>query len=289
MTQLSPVVAGLWKMHQWPLGAQGRLRWIEGAVELGITSFDHADIYGGYSVEALFGEALALAPGLRQRLQIVTKCGIRLPHPSRPGLAVKHYDSGAAHLQASVDASLAALRCGHIDLLLVHRPDPLTHPDEIARCFERLRAAGKVREFGVSNHTPAQFAALHRRIALVTHQVEFSALQMKALADGTLEQAADLDLPPMIWSPLGSGRLITGDDEHARRVRAALQLLAEAHGVSLATVALAWVMRHPSRPRPITGSGRLEALAEAVAATRLVLDREAWTSVWRASMGHDVP
>lgn len=289
MTQLSPVVAGLWKMHQWPLGAQGRLRWIEGAVELGITSFDHADIYGGYSVEALFGEALALAPGLRQRLQIVTKCGIRLPHPARPGLAVKHYDSGAAHLQASVDASLAALRCGHIDLLLVHRPDPLTHPDEIARCFERLRAAGKVREFGVSNHTPAQFAALHRRIALVTHQVEFSALQMKALADGTLEQAADLDLPPMIWSPLGSGRLITGDDEHARRVRAALQPLAEAHGVSLATVALAWVMRHPSRPRPITGSGRLEALAEAVAATRLVLDREAWTSVWRASMGHDVP
>jgi predicted oxidoreductase len=289
MTQLSPVVAGLWKMHQWPLGAQGRLRWIEGAVERGITSFDHADIYGGYSVEALFGEALALAPGLRQRLQIVTKCGIRLPHPARPGLAVKHYDSGAAHLQASVDASLAALRCGHIDLLLVHRPDPLTHPDEIARCFERLRAAGKVREFGVSNHTPAQFAALHRRIALVTHQVEFSALQMKALADGTLEQAADLGLPPMIWSPLGSGRLITGDDEHARRVRAALQPLAEAHGVSLATVALAWVMRHPSRPRPITGSGRLEALAEAVAATRLVLDREAWTSVWRASMGHDVP
>jgi len=289
MTQLSPVVAGLWKMHQWPLGAQGRLRWIEGAVELGITSFDHADIYGGYSVEALFGEALALAPGLRQRLQIVTKCGIRLPHPARPGLAVKHYDSGAAHLQASVDASLAALRCGHIDLLLVHRPDPLTHPDEIARCFERLRAAGKVREFGVSNHTPAQFAALHRRVALVTHQVEFSALQMKALADGTLEQAADLDLPPMIWSPLGSGRLITGDDEHARRVRAALQPLADAHGVSLATVALAWVMRHPSRPRPITGSGRLEALAEAVAATRLVLDREAWTSVWRASMGHDVP
>lgn len=289
MTPLSPVVAGLWKMHQWPLGAQGRLRWIEGAVELGITSFDHADIYGGYSVEALFGEALALAPGLRERLQIVTKCGIRLPHPARPGLAVKHYDSGAAHLQASVDASLVALRCGHIDLLLVHRPDPLTHPDEIARCFERLRAAGKVREFGVSNHTPAQFEALHRRTALVTHQVEFSALQMKALADGTLEQAADLGLPPMIWSPLGSGRLITGDDEQARRVRAALQPLADAHGVSLATVALAWVMRHPSRPRPITGSGRLEALAEAVAATRLVLDREAWTAVWRASMGHDVP
>ena len=110
MTDLSPVVAGLWKMHQWPLDAQGRLRWIERAVELGITSFDHADIYGGYLVEALFGEALALAPGLRQRLQIVTKCGIRLPHPARPGLAVKHYDSGAAHLQGKAEEGIHGQR-----------------------------------------------------------------------------------------------------------------------------------------------------------------------------------
>jgi predicted oxidoreductase len=289
MVSLSPVVAGLWKLHEWRLSPAERLRWIEQVLELGITSFDHADIYGGYAVEALFGEALALAPALRARLQLVTKCGIRIPHAARPGVATKHYDSSAAHIEASVEASLRALRTDRLDLLLIHRYDPLTHPDEIAACFERLRRAGKVLAFGASNHTAAQFAALHRRVALVTNQIEFSPLQMKALADGTLEQAADLGLPPMIWSPLASGRVLQGDDDHARRVRGALQAIAEAHGVSLATAALAWVMRHPSRPIPITGSGRLEALAEAVAATRLALDREAWTGVWQASMGHEVP
>ncbi len=124
---------------------------------------------------------------------------------------------------------------------------------------------------------------------LATNQIEFSPLQMKALADGTLEQAADLGLPPMIWSPLARGRLFTADGEQVQRVRAVLGELAQRHGCSLATVALAWVMRHPSRPVPITGSGRIEALAEAVAATRITLSRAEWTAVWRASMGHDVP
>ena len=143
--------------------------------------------------------------------------------------------------------------------------------------------------FGASNHTVAQFEALHRRVPLATNQVEFSPLQMQALADGTLEQAADLGLPPMIWSPLARGRLFTADDAQAQRVRAALAEIAAEHGCSLATAALAWVMRHPARPVPITGSGRLEALAEAMAATRITLSRQAWTAVWRASMGHEVP
>ena len=289
MPPLPPVVAGLWQMHTWGQDVAARVRWIEQVLELGITAFDHADIYGGYAVEALFGEALAAAPGLRARLRLVTKCGIRLVHPSQPGVAVKHYDSSAAHIRASVQRSLQALRTDHIDLLLIHRPDWLAHPDEIAEAFTRLRAAGEVRAFGASNHTAAQFAALHRRVPLATNQVEFSPLQMKALADGTLEQAADLGLPPMIWSPLAQGRLFTADDEQARRVRAALAEVAAEHGCSLATAALAWVMRHPSRPVPITGSGRLEALAEAMAATRLTLSRPAWTAVWRASMGHEVP
>jgi predicted oxidoreductase len=135
----------------------------------------------------------------------------------------------------------------------------------------------------------AQFAALHRRVALTTNQIECSPLQMQALADGTLDQAADLGLPPMIWSPLARGRLFTAQDEQARRVRSVLGDLAAQHGCSMATLALAWVMRHPSRPVPITGSGRIEALAEAMAATRIELARPDWTAVWRASMGHDVP
>jgi predicted oxidoreductase len=286
---LSPVAAGLWQLHTWGLDVPARVRWIESALALGITSFDHADIYGGYRCEALFGEALAAAPGLRERLQIVSKCGIRLVHESQPGVHLNHYDSSAAHIRASVQRSLAALRTDRIDLLLIHRPDMLGHPDEVAEAFVQLQRAGEVLAFGVSNHSAAQFAALHRRVPLATNQIEFSPLQMQALADGTLEQAVDLGLPPMAWSPLARGRLFSDASPQAQRVRAALDEIARAHGVSLATAALAWVLRHPSRPVPITGSGRIEALAEAMAATRLALSRQEWTSVWRASMGHELP
>ena len=287
--QLSPIVAGLWRLSEWGLDAAGLQRWIEQALDSGISSFDHADIYGGYGVEARFGEALARAPGLRQRLQIVTKCGIKLAHPSRPAHRIHSYDSSAAHVQDSVDRSLQALRTDHIDLLLIHRPDLLMDPQELADTFTRLRSAGKVLNFGVSNHAPDQLAMLHRRFPLVTNQIEFSPLQMKALADGTLAQCVDLGLRPMIWSPLGRGRLFGGADEQVRRVHAVLSDLGQARGVSVATMAFAWILRHPARPWPITGSGRLAALQEAVAALSVTLSAEDWYRVWEASMGQPVP
>ena len=287
--QLSPIVAGLWRLSEWGLDAAGLQRWIEQALDSGISSFDHADIYGGYGVEARFGEALARAPGLRQRLQIVTKCGIKLAHPSRPAHRINSYDSSAAHVQDSVDRSLQALRTDHIDLLLIHRPDLLMDPQELADTFTRLRSTGKVLNFGVSNHAPDQLAMLHRRFPLVTNQIEFSPLQMKALADGTLAQCVDLGLRPMIWSPLGRGRLFGGADEQVRRVHAVLSDLGQARGVSVATMAFAWILRHPARPWPITGSGRLAALQEAVAALSVTLSAEDWYRVWEASMGQPVP
>ena len=287
--QLSPIIVGTWRMGSWNLDARQTLTWIEACLDLGLTSFDHADIYGGYTVEAMFGQALALRPALRQRMQLVSKCGIRLVHPNRPAHAIKSYDTSQAHVRASVEQSLRALQTDHLDLLLIHRPDSLMDPEQLAAVLSDLRAEGKVLHFGVSNHTPAQFAMLDRRLPLVTNQIEFSPLQMKALADGTLDQATDMGRPPMIWSPLGGGRLFSAEDELARRVRAALQAVAHAHGVSLATAAYAWIRRHPSRPLPITGSGRLEALREAVVALPLTLSREQWWSVWQASMGHDIP
>ena len=286
---LSPIVAGLWRLQEWGLDTPGTVRWIEQALDLGITSFDHADIYGGYRVEALFGQALAAAPGLRQRLQLVTKCGIKLIGDQRPAHAIKSYDSSRAHVLASVDESLRALRTDRIDLLLMHRPDLLMAPDELADTFRQLRAAGKVLHFGVSNHTPGQVAMLHRRHPLATQQIEYSPLQMQALSDGTLEQCVDLGLRPMIWSPLAGGRLFGGQDEQAHRVRAVLADLAQRRGVSLATLAYAWILRHPSRPLPITGSGRLQALQEAVAALDVPLTAEDWYRVWQASTGHEVP
>jgi predicted oxidoreductase len=288
--KLSPTVAGLWRLGEWGLDTPGLVRWIEQALELGVTSFDHADIYGGYTVEARFGEALAAAPGLRERLQIVTKCGIKLVGPARPAHRIKSYDSSRAHIMASVDASLRALRTDRIDLLLLHRPDLLMDPDEVADTFRHLLAAGKVLHFGVSNHTPGQLALLRKRHPLVTNQVEFSPLQMQALADGTLEQCLDLGLRPMIWSPLGGGRLFSDSgDAQVQRVRAVLAELAARHGVSEATVAYAWLLRHPSRPVPVTGSGRIEALREATAAQNVSLSAEDWYAIWQASMGHEVP
>ena len=287
--ELSPIVAGVWRLHQWGLDTAALVRWIEQALDLGVTSFDHADIYGGYTVEALFGQALSAAPSLRNRMQIVTKCGIKLVSPQRPGHSAKCYDSARAHVVASVDESLRALNTDHIDLLLLHRPDLLMDPEALADTFRYLLAAGKVLHFGVSNHSPGQLAMLRKRHPLVTNQIEFSPLQMRALADGTLEQCVDLGLRPMIWSPLAGGRLLTGSEEQSLRVRAVLEQVAAQHGVSAATMAYAWILRHPAKPWPIAGSGRIQGLRDAVAALPIRLTAEDWYRVWQTSIGHEVP
>jgi predicted oxidoreductase len=286
---LSAVVAGVWRMASWSLDVAARVRWIEECAALGVTSFDHADIYGDYRVEALFGEALAAQPGLRDRLQLVTKCGIKLVSAERPAHARKSYDSSPAHVVASVERSLRALHTDRIDLLLLHRPDLLMEPDALAETFRALRDAGKVLHVGVSNHSPSQLALLHRRHPVATNQLELSPLHLGALHDGALDQCLDLGLRPMIWSPLAGGRLFTGDDAPARRVRAVLTSLGERHGVSAATIAHAWILRHPSRPVPITGSRRIAAIGEAVAALGVRLSAEEWYGVWEAGAGHEVP
>jgi predicted oxidoreductase len=175
---LSTIVAGCWRMASWGMSEQQLLSWIESCIEMGITSFDHADMYGAYAVLPLFGQALAIKPSLRSRMQLISKAGICPVNENIPHRRTKHYDSGAAHLIASCEQSLRELRTDHLDVLLIHRPDPLSDWDEIASAFEQLRSSGKVREFGVSNFTTEQFAALHHRIPLLTNQVEFSTLHL---------------------------------------------------------------------------------------------------------------
>jgi predicted oxidoreductase len=286
---LSAIVAGVWRIGSWQLDLPARVRWIEERVALGVTTFDHADIYGDYGAESLFGEALATVPGLREKIQLVSKCGIKLVSAQRPAHAINSYDTSRPHVLASVDASLRALRTDRLDLLLIHRPDYLMDPDALAATFAELRAAGKVRHFGVSNHSPSQLALLHRRVSLVTNQIELSPLRLDPLDDGTLDQCVALALRPMIWSPLGGGRLLNGADEPSRRVRAVLEQIGNAYGVSAATIAYAWLLRHPSQPVPIVGSRRLDALREAIAALGVVLTSEEWYRVWEAGAGHPVP
>lgn len=282
----SRIALGCWRMGLWEMTAQQRLAYLEQALELGLTTIDHADIYGS---EAPFGAALALKPQLRQRMEIVSKCGIYGPSPSRPGVRVPHYNTSRAHIIAAAEQSLADLGTDYLDLLLIHRPDPLMDADEIAEAFTALRAAGKVRHFGVSNFSTEQFALLDARIALQTNQVEFSPLATDPLYDGTLDQAQRLRRAPMIWSALAGGRLFSGTDERAQRLQATLAELAETHATTAAAIVYAWLLKHPSHPVVLTGSQRVDVLREAVAGAHLALSREQWFTILRAAHGHDVP
>lgn len=276
-------------MAAWDWTPQKRLDWIEACLDLGVTSFDHADVYGDYCAETLFGEALDRKPALRQKMQLVSKCGIRLVSARRPQHRLKSYDTSAMHIEASVDQSLRALRTDRLDLLLIHRPDPLLDADAVAAAFERLRGSGKVGAFGVSNFNPAQFALLHSRTPLVTNQVECSPLHLAPLHDGTFDQAQQLHLTPMIWSPSAGGRVFTGEDTAARRVRTTLSAVAARLGVPMETVLYAWLRRLPCGPHPIVGSHRIEVLRAAVAALDLQLDAPTWHEIWTAAAGHEVP
>src|SRR5471030_3131214 len=195
---LSRIVAGMWRLNEWQLTPQQRVAFIEQCLAMGVTSFDHADIYGGYGVEAVFGEALALQPSLRARMQLVSKCGIKLVNAARPAHTIQHYDTSAAHIVASAENSLRQLGTDHLDLLLIHRPDPLMDFDEIAEAFKQLRQDGKVRHFGVSNFSRHQFESLHRRVPLVTNQVEFSPLHLAPMFDETFDGLQDVGVAPMI-------------------------------------------------------------------------------------------
>ena len=284
----SPIVAGLWRLNEWSLDVQGRVRWIEQALALGISTFDHADVYGDYRAESLFGEALKAAPSLRSRMQLVTKCGIRLRSADRP-YRLNHYDTSPAYVRGQIEQSLRNLHVEQLELVLIHRPDYLMDAGELAATFAALTAEGKVARWGVSNHTARQFDLLDCHHPLLTNQIELSVLMMDALDDGTLDQAQRLGRRPMIWSPLGGGRLFSGEDAQAVRVRDTMQPIAARLDIGLATLAYAWILRHPSRPRPITGSGRIEGLRDAVGALEVNLSAEDWYAIWVASMGHGVP
>ncbi|GGJ32358.1 aldo/keto reductase [Deinococcus roseus] len=287
--KLSRIIAGAWRMGDWNWNAQQRLAWIEQCLERGVSSFDHADIYGNYSVEDLFGEALALQPQLRERIQLVSKCGIKLLSDRRPEHRIKSYDYSSTHIRESVENSLKALRTDHLDLLLLHRPSPLLNADEVAETFAALKQEGKVLHFGVSNFSPAQFALLNSRFPLVTNQIELSPLHLDPLHDGTLDQAQELRTAPMVWSPLAQGRVFTGEGDQAQRVRGTLHKLADQHGVAVSTVVYAWILMHPSNPFPITGSQRMSVINEAVQALQVKLSAENWFEVWQAAAGHEVP
>ncbi|WP_127580334.1 aldo/keto reductase [Paenibacillus koleovorans] len=286
----SRIILGMMRTKAWGYTANQLLGYIEQSIALGVTTFDHADLYGGYECEAIFGEALRLKPELRQQIQLVTKCGIIFPTPRMPQYTIKAYDHTKEHIIRSVDNSLANLNTDYIDVLLLHRPNPLMDPEVVADAFHTLKEQGKVRAFGVSNFTPAQMNMLSAYTPLVTNQILLSLYSYNHLMDGTLEQALEKKFPIMAYHPVAGGKIHTASDEKAVQLKEALESVSkEMDGNDIDSLMYAWLLALPARIMPIVGSGKIERLKSAVAALDMRLTRDQWFTLYKAARGVDVP
>lgn len=284
----SRLIMGYWRLMEWQLSPAALLDLMKYHLDLGVTTIDHADIYGGYQCEEAFGHALRLEPSLRDRMEIVSKCGIALT--AKPEHALNHYNTGKAHIIASAEDSLRKLATDHLDLLLIHRPDPLMDADEVADAFISLKQAGKVKHLGVSNFSARQFELLQSRLPfpLVTNQLEISPLNQSTTLDGTLDLCQQLRIKPMAWSCLGGGRLFEGQEYAPLRAELE-QIRHEVGAQNIEQLVYAWVMMLPSQPLPLIGSGKRERIAAAVAAESIALTLQQWFRIRKAALGYDVP
>jgi predicted oxidoreductase len=287
---LSPIIIGCMKLGTWGanLSSAELERFIDGCLDLGLTDFDHADIYGGYTTERQFGEVIRRRPDLKNKVRITTKCGIMYPSVERPQYQLKHYNLSADHIRTSIDRSLENLGMDELHVFLLHRPDVLLDPAEIAEAFTAAKQAGKIGHVGVSNFTPSQFDLLHQAVPLETNQVQASLTHLSPFTDGTLDQLLRLGITPTAWSPLGGGKLFAGDDAQAVRIREAAAPLCEVHHCTLDQLLLAWLMRHPAGIIPVTGTSKLERIKAALEATTIHLTHEEWYQLWTASTGEKV-
>ncbi|MFC7373355.1 aldo/keto reductase family oxidoreductase [Fictibacillus iocasae] len=289
--EFSRIVHGHWRLGEWNLSDQELLALVEQCIEWGITTFDHADIYGGYTCEEIFGKALALKPELREKIQIVSKCGIKLISGNRPEHSIKSYDTSKQHIITSAERSLKNMNTDYLDLLLIHRPDPFMNPEETAEAFNLLKKQGKVRHFGVSNFSPSQYNMLQSYcdVELVTNQIELSVLHTDSFFNGAMDHCLEKRIAPMAWSPLAGGRLFSGSDEQSIAVKKTMEKVgAEIGAESLDETAYAWLLAHPGRIMPIVGSGKKERIASAVKATELNMNTEQWFDILQSSMMREV-
>jgi predicted oxidoreductase len=266
------------------------LQLIEDCLAHKITMFDHADIYGDFTVEEEFGMALKQKPSLRHQMQLITKCGIRRHTPNRPENKIHSYDTSKEYIINSAERSLRNFNTDFIDVLLIHRPDPLMHPYEIAAAFSQLKQEGKVLHFGVSNFTLSQMDMMMTAFKVEFNQLEISVLKLEPFHDGSLDKCIQHSIKPMAWGPLGSGRLHNDeDDERNKRILAVASMLAEKYNAGIDQILLAFIFKHPSGIIPVIGSTKIERLKSAYDAAQINIEREEWFMLWRASTGHEVP
>ena len=273
-----------WGIWDKKLSTSEMVHLINICIENKITTFDHADIYGSYTTEAEFGKAFGESKISRDKLQLISKCGIQL-EGSRSN-KIKHYDYSKEYIIWSVENSLKNLQTDYLDVLLLHRPSPLMIADEIAEAVEKLKSEGKIIDFGLSNFTTSQTELIRSKTEVSYNQIQFSATHYEAMLDGSLDYMQTHDIRPMSWNPLGT--VFREDIEQTRRLKKLLVQLVEKYGVGSDTILLSWVLQHPSKVIPVAGTVNIARIQQLMKAVELPLDKLDWFAIWTESMGRRV-
>lgn len=283
----SPIIMGTMRWGIWGANHSEKevQKLIETSLEEGFSTFDHADLYGDYTTEKLFGDAFSQMNINREEVQLISKCGIEMPCENR-NYQIKSYNYSKEHILKSVENSLVNLQTEYLDLLLLHRPSPLMNPQEIGEAFEELREKKWVRHFGVSNFSPSQFELINDAFPLITNQVEISINQTDAFDDGTLDQLMRKGLQPMAWSVLGN--YFSKESEQNSRIRLVLVELCKKYNVDENQILLAFILKHPSRILPVIGTSRWEMIKKFKESLDINLEREDWFKLLEASQGKEV-
>ncbi len=289
---LSRIVHGQMRMGDWKMSHQELSVFMEELIEMGVTSFDHADIYGNYSCEAMLGDVLNINKSLRNKIEIITKCGIMLVSDKFPERKIKYYDYSFEHIVTSVNNSLKNLRTDRIDLLLFHRPAPFFDPGAVAKAISILKKEGKVLHFGVSNFTPGQYEMLSKFSGekLVTNQVEISPYCLEHFENGNIDFFLKENIKPMAWSPLAAGKLLNPHDDKGPRILRAISQVAEELNIApVDKVIYAWLLKHPATIMPVVGTGKIERIKSAVDALDIEMTLEQWYKIYIAVLGKELP
>ncbi|MFC4095614.1 aldo/keto reductase [Euzebyella saccharophila] len=283
----SKIIAGTMTWGSWgkQFSTQGMNAVLNHCFELGITTFDHADIYGDYTNEEQFGKALAISGIARTQLQLISKCGIQMSGSRKN--KVKHYEYSKEYIIWSVERSLGKLQTEYLDLLLLHRPSPLLEPEEVAAAVAQLKTQGKIMQFGVSNFNPGQIAMLETAVAVEANQIEFSLTQNGALLDGSLDDCKANSRMAMSWSPLGS--YFKKSTDVTLRIKKCLADFTKKYNATEDQLLLAWVLKHPANVSPVVGTATLSRLALALGATEINLELQDWFLLLEAANGQEVP
>ncbi|MEH6536972.1 MAG: aldo/keto reductase [Psychroserpens sp.] len=284
----SRLIAGTMTWGRWgkQLSKKETIDLMHHCIEQGITTFDHADIYGGYTTEADFGNAFAESDIKRDHIELISKCGIQYESDNRKN-TIKHYDYSKDYIIWSTETSLKHLKTDYLDLLLLHRPSPLMQPDEVAEAVSELKKRGLIKNFGVSNFTPSQMALLSKSTAVSVNQIEFSLTQHTAMHDGSLDHMMTNTIIPMAWSPLGS--VFREDTEQTRQIHKQLGELLDKYSATEDQLLLAWTLKHPSHIHPVIGTTTKKRISDAVKAANIDLELEDWFKILVACQGHKVP